>query len=175
MDEKTDQLKVHINKLDKQLHGYKVGIVIFGLAISIFLYFQWTQIPKKVEEAINAELTHEVRTKISEAAKEADSILSAKSKVPYFGTTGAGTTNWTVYDSKTVKVEVDTSSFNFKEAPLYVVSLAGKQDHYTALGTASIYDPTKDSFVVYVQQEGVTPENANDREWRVNWVAFKKQ
>ncbi len=177
MADKIDDLTRRISELDKKLYGYKIGAIIFGVTISIFLYFQWTQIPKKAEEAVTKELTQEVHSKIKRAAIYAQTILESKDLVNKrfnAGTTGAGITKWEKYDKNTVKVYVDTSSYNFSNEPIYIISLAGDTDHFTAIGTASIYSPTKNGFNVYVKHSGVTPESANKRSWRINWIAIER-
>jgi hypothetical protein len=95
------------------------------------------------------------------------------------GITEAGKTNWKVYKNKAegIFVEVDTSDKKFTKTPNYVISIHGDDNHWNILGTASVYDPTPKGFKVYLRwKEGddLTPGYANERNWRVAWIAVEE-
>ena len=77
MEDQIEELKQRVIELEKKIHGYKVGALVFGLAISMFLFFQWTEIPKKIDE----ELGKEVRAEIEKAAVEARKIISLSAQI----------------------------------------------------------------------------------------------
>ncbi|MBD2534171.1 hypothetical protein H6G97_33425 [Nostoc flagelliforme FACHB-838] len=95
------------------------------------------------------------------------------------GTTSPGNTNWKVYDPYSIFVEIDTSSCNFTNLPLYTTSLGGLSEHYVTTGATSIYHATKTGFVIYVRRAfpviPIDPVYANDagRQWVINWVGIR--
>jgi hypothetical protein len=54
--------------------------------------------------------------------------------------------------------------------------MGGKIGHWATTGATSIYSPTKVGFRVYVRWANgnrLTPEDANDREWHINWYGIE--
>jgi len=96
-----------------------------------------------------------------------DSLLS----VPCSGRTKPYTTNWRGYVENGIYVEVDTSMCGYTETPTYLSSLGGGGDSYSSLGGSEIYKATPSSFRVYIKHTDITPEEANNLGWYVNWLA----
>ena len=90
------------------------------------------------------------------------------------GKTAPGKTMWRQYQKNGISVTVDTTDAGFTTTPIYLISLSGVNEHWTALGTSSIYDPTANSFQVYINWPfgGITPESANNNKWSVNWIGI---
>ena len=86
MEKRLDEVSNKLINIEKQLHGYKIGGIIFVIVIPMFMYFQWDRIPKEAEKAVNKELTAEVRGKINEAAEQAGIIIAAKYNQIHSGT-----------------------------------------------------------------------------------------
>jgi hypothetical protein len=87
------------------------------------------------------------------------------------GKTTSGSTNWVQYNANSVYVNVDTSACELTTTPKYFTVLRGSSQHFDSQGVTSIYSPTDTGFRVYVVHSGVTPTEANDRNWHVVWNA----
>jgi len=90
------------------------------------------------------------------------------------GRTEPGATNWQVYSPTGIFVDVDTSSAGFRIGAIYVTSLGGNSSHWATTGGTSIYTPTATGFRVYVRWvDGgpLTPAQANQLGWHINWHA----
>ena len=91
------------------------------------------------------------------------------------GSTKPGATEWKYYKGTTpgaITVDVDTSEAKFTTTPIYTISITGRSHHWLALGTASVYKPSKTGFSVYLKQDNLTPKFVNDKEWAVAWQAI---
>lgn len=92
------------------------------------------------------------------------------------GSTPIGTTAWDAYNATTVHVKVDTSACQFTTRPLYVSSLVGESNHYTATGGAAPYVTdanAKTQFDIYANAAtNWTPADANTQKWHIEWVAI---
>lgn len=89
--------------------------------------------------------------------------------------TTPGKTNWKQYGSKGLYVDVKTSSASLWEADhCYITSLGGSSKHWNTTGVTSIYKVSQSKFRVYVfcEDGAITPEEANERKWHVNWFGF---
>jgi RHS repeat-associated protein len=87
------------------------------------------------------------------------------------GRTTPGNTNWQVYGTDSIYLDVDTSICGFTTTPLYFTSLGGSTGHWTTRGATSIYLPTPRGFHVFVNAAGITPALANQYQWHINWKA----
>ena len=91
------------------------------------------------------------------------------------GSTPVGNTAWQQYpNGEGVFVDVDTSSAGFKTTPIYITSIGGAGRHWGTTGATSIYAPTPTGFRVYVRWSiggSLTPAEANQNEWHINWIA----
>jgi secreted trypsin-like serine protease len=88
------------------------------------------------------------------------------------GNTATGS-NWVQYSTDSIYLDVDTSSCQRTVTPLYFASLGGRTSHFTALGATSIYKPTPTGFRVYLSQSGLTAADAADRQYYINWGAYR--
>jgi secreted trypsin-like serine protease len=89
------------------------------------------------------------------------------------GSTPAGATAWQQYSSQGLFLDVDTSTCGYSVAPKYFTSFGGNAFHWWTTGATSIYLPTATGFRVYVfdNHGAVTPADANERGWHLNWQA----
>lgn len=88
------------------------------------------------------------------------------------GHTTPGNTNWHDYFSNGIYVDVNTSACGFSATPHYLTSLSGNGYHWKTTGATSVYIPTATGFRVYIaRQEGITPTQANQWQWHINWTA----
>lgn len=73
-----------------------------------------------------------------------------------------------------IYVQITLADAGFVEPPLYLISLHGEGNHWRLTGTASVYNPTKDSFRVYLKDPHgpLTRTTAVEEQWRVSWVAI---
>ena len=106
---------------------------------------------------------------------------SEKSKIIACGKTLPGNTMWQFYKDENgriidgvILVFVDTSKAKFSTTPLYFTSLTGNLWHSGCKGTSSIYKPTANNFVLYLEFPGITPEKANSWKWYVNWMGVEE-
>ena len=67
--------------------------------------------------------------------------------------------------------EEDISACGFKAAPVLTTSLGGTTQHWTSTGGSEPYSITATSFIIFIRSADVTPANANERNWHVNWIA----
>jgi hypothetical protein len=81
------------------------------------------------------------------------------------------TTGWTQYGPRGLTRIVDISACNTTVTPRVLASLAGSTMHWNTTGATAIYDLTPTSFQVYIFDESgpVTPADASDRGWRIEW------
>jgi hypothetical protein len=94
------------------------------------------------------------------------------------GSTTPGSTNWQTYTGSTpgIYLDVDTSAGKFTTTPKYFTSLGGDSSHWATTGVTSIYTPSPTGFRVYVRwsdSSALTPEQANDLKWHVNWLGVE--
>lgn len=89
------------------------------------------------------------------------------------GQTTPGATNWQVYSSVDLYLDVNTSTCGFSSVPLYFTSIGGAGSHYYTQGATSIYFPTATGFRVYVRYNGgsITPAQAISWGWHLTWSA----
>ncbi len=75
---------------------------------------------------------------------------------------------------------VDTSACRYRGTPLYFASIGGKTHHWTARGSASIYNATPESFEIYLDTQ-ITADEANNTAntdgkmalaWNLQWEAY---
>ncbi|WP_445636538.1 hypothetical protein NSTC745_01459 [Nostoc sp. DSM 114161] len=96
------------------------------------------------------------------------------------GRTEPGVTNWKK-DGDSIGIYIDTSAAGFTKTPIYVTSLGGFNggSHWATTGATSIYNATEKGFTVYVRfDQGynvtpITPEDANQRKWHINWFGIE--
>jgi hypothetical protein len=96
------------------------------------------------------------------------------------GRTQPGATNWT-QELDGIGVYVDTSAAGFTKTPIYVTSLGGYNggSHWGTTGVTSVYNATEKGFTVYVRFEKgysdttITPEQANQKKWHINWFGIE--
>ena len=92
------------------------------------------------------------------------------------GSTPDGNTNWKVFSSNGIYVDVDTSAAGFTTTPNYISSLDGRTRHWSAVGAGRIYNATPTSCRIYVQwvdRSALTPANANEMNWHINWIGME--
>lgn len=92
------------------------------------------------------------------------------------GETPQNNTDWKVYSSKGIYVDVDTSGAGFTQTPLYLASLGGTSQHWAAVGVSSIYSPTSKKFRVYIRWadgNNLTPQQAKNMKWHVQWLGVQ--
>ncbi len=95
------------------------------------------------------------------------------------GTTPIGNTSWKPHEdsdipAKTdITVDVDIKKCEFAEAPILLSALNGTRNHRRAIGGSNAYLITKSGFKIYVYSPwGITPENANNWNWHIEWIAL---
>lgn len=77
VEEKINKLEESVTSLERTLYGYKIGFVILGVCISLFAYYNWIEIPKKVEDAIAKKIGEDTQNRIASALKKANELNSA--------------------------------------------------------------------------------------------------
>jgi hypothetical protein len=96
------------------------------------------------------------------------------------GRTEPGATNWR-QNGECIGIDIDTSAAGFTKTPIYVTSLGGFNggNHAGITGSASVYNATEKGFTVYVRFDKdyittpITPEEANQRKWHINWFGIE--
>jgi len=84
-------------------------------------------------------------------------------------TPGAG---WVVYNSSTIRIDVNTSGCGFASTPQYFTSIGGIGSHFEVTGTSAIYNPTSTGFTIYIRNNDnspLTPAYAAAGGWFINW------
>ena len=92
------------------------------------------------------------------------------------GSTPPGATDWEVYSATGIRLNIDTSYAGFTRTPQYFTSIGGQSGHWSTTGATSIYGPTETGFRVYVRWVNgnpLTPEEANERQWHINWLGVQ--
>lgn len=97
------------------------------------------------------------------------------------GRTEPGATNWKKDGDETISVYIDTSAAGFTKTPIYVTSLGGffGGKHAGTTGSTSVYNATEKGFTVFVRFDKdysstpITPEDANQRKWHINWFGIE--
>lgn len=87
-------------------------------------------------------------------------------------TPGAG---WVVYNSTTIRIDVNTTGCAFASTPAYFSSIGGVGSHFELTGASAIYSPTANGFTVYMKKNDgstVTPADATGGGWFINWHAI---
>jgi len=70
-------------------------------------------------------------------------------------------------------VDVDTTKCGFLSTPTYVSSIAGQSWHWLSSGSSELYTESASGFKVCILLEnGVTPLQANEWRWHMNWIAY---
>jgi len=90
-----------------------------------------------------------------------------------------GNSNWVKYVSDGIFINVDTSSGNFINVPLYLVSIGGSGSHWVLTGSNAIYGATNKGFTVYVRRPDlpseVTVDWAKKSGWYINWIGIESR
>lgn len=92
------------------------------------------------------------------------------------GRTTPGATDWKQYSQPYgIYVDVDTSAAGFgSKTVIYTTSLAGEGSHWETTGGSCVYDSTNKGFRIYVKfPRAVTPQQANEWKWHINWVGME--
>jgi len=89
------------------------------------------------------------------------------------GSTGRTTTDWTNYSSDGIYYDVDISDCGFKTVPTVTTAVEGSSNHWTTLGTSSIYNTSPSSFRIYLKSTLTNLQGgaAESRKWNVEWIA----
>jgi hypothetical protein len=92
------------------------------------------------------------------------------------GKTSVGNTEWQTYSADGIFLDVDFSHCMFESTPMTFTSLSGSY-HSDIRGAAALYPFQSEGnfdtngFRVYINKNGITPEQANAWEWSINWMA----
>lgn len=98
--------------------------------------------------------------------------INFDSRATCSGQTAPGSTNWQAYFATGLYVDINTSVCGFASTPLYHTTIGGSSNHWLVEGATSIYSPTSTGFRVYIYYPaGVTPAQANQWQWHINWNA----
>ena len=68
-------------------------------------------------------------------------------------------------------IGVDTAQGHFGATPPYLSSVSGRSHHWMVTGAASIYDPSKSSFRMYLDNTQ-SAAFASSFDWKVTFIAF---
>ena len=93
------------------------------------------------------------------------------------GKTAPGNTNWQSYGTEGLVLWVNISNCDFELTPFLVSALHGSTSHWGTTGGSNVYDVSPSSFAVYVRYSSggaLTPQNANDMNWHLHWIAIGK-
>ncbi len=85
-------------------------------------------------------------------------------------------TDWQVYSSAGIFVDVHTSAAGFTATPRYVTALHGSGSHWATTGGSSVYVPTPQGFRIYIQwadRSPLTPAQATSNGWYVQWIGIQ--
>jgi len=91
------------------------------------------------------------------------------------GRTERKNTQWVQYDADGIYVDIDISSAGFSCTPYLFTSLGGGSAHWVTRGATSIYSSENkgwnESFRIFLHFPGITPTQANDWHWFIQWLA----
>jgi hypothetical protein len=91
---------------------------------------------------------------------------------------GTSNVDWHSFYNKGAFMDVSTSTCKFTEPPMYFTSMIGNGYAERAMGTASIYSPSKDGFRIFLREETAhTPFNGwltNAYRFRIKWCGVGK-
>lgn len=126
-------------------------------------------------DAINQKMTQLQSEIATFRSKSTDIEALLQGKRVCAGQTPKGNTNWQPHDGTTISIKVDTSQYGFKSTPIYIVNLHGKTRHSMTTGGSSPYVSTEKGFDIYVSYSdgrAITPKQANEDEWHIQWIAI---
>ncbi|CAF4833149.1 unnamed protein product [Rotaria sp. Silwood1] len=114
-------------------------------------------------------------------AKWPSETQSASSVFPSAGHSCGGIsplTRWArTSRTDTIRMNIDTSSCQFENTPMYFTSISGTAGHYLLVGVNAIYEPSKNGFIINVHS--TRNESADtlmawsaQYKWNVNWFGF---
>ncbi|CAF4760359.1 unnamed protein product [Rotaria socialis] len=86
-------------------------------------------------------------------------------------------TNWQLYSTSGITMNIDTSNCSFPSTPSYFVSISGTSSHWLLAGYTAIYFPTNISFTIYarpliVWSNTYMLNNAQTCLWNINWFGI---
>jgi hypothetical protein len=87
------------------------------------------------------------------------------------GQTPQGATGWQQYSAEGIYLDVNTAACGLGSTPLYFTSMGGTGGHWASSGATAIYLPSSTGFRVYIHYPGMTPAQANEYGWHLNWSA----
>jgi hypothetical protein len=70
---------------------------------------------------------------------------------------------------------IDTSVCRFQGTPMYFTSITGGVGHYLLTGINAVYEPTNNTFSIYVHSiDGASADTlmARSAQWSVNWFGL---
>jgi hypothetical protein len=124
-----------------------------------------------------------VTTPLATQTSTSDTQLTSVYTVAKFasGRTQPGATDWKKDGEESISIYIDTSAAGFTKTPIYVTSLGGFHGgkHAGTTGSTSVYNATEKGFTVYVRFDKdysttpITPEDANQRKWHINWFGIE--
>ncbi|MDD9934173.1 MAG: hypothetical protein OXT09_11250 [Myxococcales bacterium] len=84
-----------------------------------------------------------------------------------------GNTDWQVYNSRTVYLDIDTSACTIPTTPKFFPTLGGRSRHWVTRGVVSPYRVSPDTFRLHVwYPHAITPGDVNGWDWHVRWSAL---
>lgn len=132
----------------------------------------------EAERATNAGGALETRLAGLEASKLAAPRDGSGVQRICTGQTPVGTSAWAVYGAGgAIEIVVDTTACNFTNKPIYLPVLAGRTNHWLTTGGSNPYTETANEtkqFKIFVKDDAgpVTPAQANERGWHIQWMAI---
>lgn len=124
VEEKLNKLEESVTSLEKTLYGYKIGIVILGVCISLFAYYNWIEIPKKIEDAIAKKIGEDTQNKIASALKKAEKLNSGDDYIKLGDVISLETVNFPNYfirhQNSNVKITTIQSDLDKKDSSFIV-------------------------------------------------------
>lgn len=94
-------------------------------------------------------------------------------------------TDWQDYAGGGIFVEVDTSNYQFKSTPHFLVSLHGEKHQWRTVGSNCVYNDSADGFSLYLKW-AANPDSVFQRDnplsatlarecgWIIKWTAIIK-
>jgi len=90
------------------------------------------------------------------------------------GSTGRTTTDWVNYYGEGIYYDVDISDCGFQTIPTVTTSVEGSSNHWSSLGTSSIYNTSPSTFRIYLfdaRDDPIKLGEAEQLKWNVEWIA----
>ncbi|CAF3719851.1 unnamed protein product [Rotaria socialis] len=169
MEEKRKKMTSQRSKSDLYLVIYILCILAVSITIAIVF-----AVYIKLQSYTNDSSQTAATTDQTQANSNNTNVTTAEA---YYCAGISSYTNWQLYSTSGITMNIDTSNCSFPSTPSYFVSISGTSSHWLLAGYTAIYFPTNISFTIYarpliVWSNTYMLNNAQTCLWNINWFGI---